>query len=251
MLTTMRGFGTRILARRHFQNQLPCQVPFAGLPAVSSRQMVSTGRSPYEHVEDVERLEDYRPGGFHPIQIGDTLRERYHIAHKLGYGSFSTIWLARDKQLENYVAIKVGTADSDRKEVDIMAKLSNPVLGRESQGCALVPPVLDRFDIQGPNGYHPCLITAAARCSLSDAKGSGGLFQLGVARSLVAQLAIVVAYMHGLGYVHGGESQPWGPYCPFPMASKYSIASEIRPLTVDTCSRSPLEKHTAAVPIGT
>jgi len=44
-----------------------------------------------------EWIEDYRPGGLHPIHIGDTLDgERYKILRKLGYGSFSTVWLARD-----------------------------------------------------------------------------------------------------------------------------------------------------------
>lgn len=31
---------------------------------------------------------------------------RYHIVHKLGRGSYSTIWLARDEVLAKHVAIK-------------------------------------------------------------------------------------------------------------------------------------------------
>ncbi len=46
-----------------------------------------------------EWIEDYRPGGLHPIHLGDTLDgDRYKILRKLGYGSFSTVWLARDAQ---------------------------------------------------------------------------------------------------------------------------------------------------------
>lgn len=75
-------------------------------------------------VEDVERLEHYRPGGFHPIQIGDRFRDRYRIDHKLGYGSFSTIWLARDEQVPRYVAIKVCTADAvHQEEADTLSRL--------------------------------------------------------------------------------------------------------------------------------
>jgi serine/threonine protein kinase len=66
----------------------------------------------YERLEDVERLEYYRPGGYHPIQIGNYLHERYRIVHKLGYGSFSTVWLARDEQASKYVAVKLCTADA-------------------------------------------------------------------------------------------------------------------------------------------
>lgn len=47
--------------------------------------------------EDEEDLEDYRPGGYHPINIGDEFNNgRYLIVRKLGWGHFSTVWLARD-----------------------------------------------------------------------------------------------------------------------------------------------------------
>ena len=51
-----------------------------------------------------EWIEDYHPGGLHPIHIGDTFDGgRYKILRKLGYGSFSTVWLARDAQFVNFV----------------------------------------------------------------------------------------------------------------------------------------------------
>ena len=47
--------------------------------------------------EDEEDLEDYRPGGYHPVHIGDAFKDsRYVIVRKLGWGHFSTVWLARD-----------------------------------------------------------------------------------------------------------------------------------------------------------
>lgn len=46
-----------------------------------------------------EWAEEYRPGGYHPIQFGDTFNNgRYRVIRKLGDGSFSTVWLAVDKQ---------------------------------------------------------------------------------------------------------------------------------------------------------
>ena len=39
----------------------------------------------------------YRPGGYHPIHLGDRLKDgRYEIVHKLGFGGFATVWLAKD-----------------------------------------------------------------------------------------------------------------------------------------------------------
>jgi len=44
-----------------------------------------------------EWIEAYRPGGDHPVHIGDVHHEgRYQVIKKLGYGSFSTVWLAYD-----------------------------------------------------------------------------------------------------------------------------------------------------------
>lgn len=46
-----------------------------------------------------ENVLNYRPGGYHPVALGDTLSDgRYKICHKLGYGGFSTVWVARDSQ---------------------------------------------------------------------------------------------------------------------------------------------------------
>jgi serine/threonine-protein kinase SRPK3 len=38
----------------------------------------------------------YRPGGFHPVHIGDVFGNRYKVLRKLGYGLYSTVWLVRD-----------------------------------------------------------------------------------------------------------------------------------------------------------
>jgi hypothetical protein len=46
----------------------------------------------YHPEVDVEDLERYTPGGYHPTLIGDTFCSgRYTIVHKLGFGGYSTI----------------------------------------------------------------------------------------------------------------------------------------------------------------
>ena len=39
---------------------------------------------------------DYRIGGYHPVHIGDVMHGHYQIISKLGWGHFSTVWLATD-----------------------------------------------------------------------------------------------------------------------------------------------------------
>ena len=164
----------------------------------------------YEEIDGVERIEHYSPGGYHPICVGDRLHKRYRVMHKLGTGSFSTVWLARDEQLSKNVAVKVGISEPDQTEVNTLLQLTDPAAPQQEDfGRSLILPLLDHFNIHGPNGVHSCLVTALARCSLSATGASDfGLFQLQVARSLAGQLALAVAFIHSVGYVHGGESIP-------------------------------------------
>jgi serine/threonine-protein kinase SRPK3 len=47
--------------------------------------------------EDEEDWEDYVKGGYHPVHIGDSFSDnRYVVVRKLGWGHFSTVWLAKD-----------------------------------------------------------------------------------------------------------------------------------------------------------
>ncbi|KFA70750.1 hypothetical protein S40288_09215 [Stachybotrys chartarum IBT 40288] len=161
----------------------------------------------YGYVDGVEDLSEYRPGGYHPIHINDRLDKRYRIVHKLGHGTFSTAWLAIDEKTSTYVAVKVGTSDADRTEVDVLSYLTQSAASYNGlvDKPSLIPVVLDRFDLGGPNGTHPCLVTVPARCSLRDAREASGsyLFQLDVARSLAAQLVVAVSLIHSQGYAHG------------------------------------------------
>lgn len=44
-----------------------------------------------------EEPDYYHIGGFHPICLGHTFHHgQYTILRKLGYGQYSTVWLARD-----------------------------------------------------------------------------------------------------------------------------------------------------------
>ncbi|KAJ5138773.1 uncharacterized protein N7515_003621 [Penicillium bovifimosum] len=192
----------------------PCswKIPLGGLACKSftaSRDFSSSADSStlsfkYVPIEGVERLEKYQPGGYHPILIGDILQSRYRVAHKLGYGAYSTTWLCRDYQSNTYVAVKVGTADSNDREVDILDYLSysSPL---DHPGRAMIPSIKDRFVLHGPNGTHPCHVTTLARCSVSGAKDGSykRIFQAMTAHSLIVQLLLAVEYIHGKGVVHG------------------------------------------------
>lgn len=49
------------------------------------------------HSDEEEDLEDYKKGGYHPVNIGDRFDNgRYIVLRKLGWGHFSTVWLSLD-----------------------------------------------------------------------------------------------------------------------------------------------------------
>jgi serine/threonine-protein kinase SRPK3 len=41
-------------------------------------------------------MPEYNPDDFYPVRLGEIFNGRYQTVAKLGYGSSSTIWLARD-----------------------------------------------------------------------------------------------------------------------------------------------------------
>lgn len=56
----------------------------------SSRQLVQPARLFSE-----ESISRYCHGGYHPVRIGDVFDNgKYRIVSKLGYGVYSTVWLA-------------------------------------------------------------------------------------------------------------------------------------------------------------
>ncbi|KAL9085277.1 MAG: hypothetical protein Q9159_004786 [Coniocarpon cinnabarinum] len=111
-----------------------------------------------------EWREKYKPGGFHPIDLGDTLNGgRYKIVRKLGYGSFSTVWLAQDQRTteQKYAAIKVGAAtanDEFNYELSTYTRVQQPLgTGEYTSGTRLVK-LIDDFVEEGVNGKHQCLV---------------------------------------------------------------------------------------------
>ena len=76
-----------------------------------------------------EGLSDYKPKGYHPVHVGEVLLDRYIIAQKLGWGHFSTAWLAFDTKHGNYVCIKIQKSDqryinAAYDEVEILQELA-------------------------------------------------------------------------------------------------------------------------------
>ena len=166
--------------------------------------------APVEYIplEDIERPDRYRPGGYHPISIGDCLGGRYEVVHKLGFGTYATTWLARDTNMKKYVAVKIAVADADMSQSKILDTLALAEPSDEGQhpGEASIPRVLDTFCLEGPNGRHRSLVTEPGMMTLAEAKDASytRLFRMPVARAIAAQVIQAIAFLHRRGVVHAG-----------------------------------------------
>ncbi|PGH16621.1 hypothetical protein AJ80_05123 [Polytolypa hystricis UAMH7299] len=85
--------------------------------------------------------------------VGELLHDhRYRIVHKLGFGGYSTVWLARDEVAGRYVAIRILTANGDSNESNILRRLD--FIHDAHPGRTVLRPTLDQFVVKGPNGKH-------------------------------------------------------------------------------------------------
>lgn len=122
--------------------------------------------SEYDSSES-EDEEDYRIGGYHPVEIGDTFNEgRYRVLQKLGWGHFSTVWLCYDGKAKKHCAVKVQKSDphyaeAARDEIKLLNALHENKTAKEKaaekESRKNLVELLDYFEHEGPNGLHVCL----------------------------------------------------------------------------------------------
>jgi serine/threonine-protein kinase SRPK3 len=109
--------------------------------------------------------------------------ERYQIIQKLGWGHFSTVWLAKDLKFETYVALKIQKSaqhyiEAAYDEVEILQELEkhnyekvwvdsvkeywkdNPekIKNGIEMDHSQVVQLLNSFIHNGPNGKHFCMV---------------------------------------------------------------------------------------------
>ncbi|CVK98207.1 related to dis1-suppressing protein kinase dsk1 [Fusarium mangiferae] len=117
---------------------------------------------------DAEPLHRYEAGGYHPLALGDVLEGgRYKILHKLGWGSYSTTWAAKDQKDDVYVALKVTKSEAKQsRELKVLQALSSQP--NNNPGSHYVNKMLDYFTIVGPNSSHDCLVLELVGPNVAD-----------------------------------------------------------------------------------
>lgn len=196
--------GERPVKRPRFTGRLVKQ-DFDPHPLQQWRRLFYDGCHGDNH--GLEKLGMYRPGGYHPIHIGDELHHRrFRVIHKLGYGGSSTVWLCRDQSgIEpKYVAVKIFVASLKEPECRelIAYKLKDEGMG--NQGMHMCFPN-GQFTSKSPNGTHLCLVypvlgpTVDHAASIFEEQNVNDTIRK-VSRSVVVALDI----LHRRGICHAG-----------------------------------------------
>ncbi|PLN77917.1 kinase-like domain-containing protein [Aspergillus taichungensis] len=159
---------------------------------------------PQQEPVDEELCPDYNSINFNSAKPGEVLVKKFQLLVKIGWGSQSTVWLARDIskfkwQSEETVALKIITsnnADDARHEKEIESHISQQK--PEHRGRVILRTCLNDFEVTGPKGKHMCLVYEPMREPL-------WIFQRRFVDRMVP-LPIAKAYIYfllvGLDYLH-------------------------------------------------
>ncbi|PKY08935.1 serine protein kinase [Aspergillus campestris IBT 28561] len=179
-------------------------------PTLPSRAVIDDERRFETITLPCEWVEDYHPGGYHPVVLGDVFNDgQYKVIRKLGEGSYSTVWLAHD--------LKFWCQDISRltTEVQMLRHITDTA---PAQAAQYNTRLLGEFDHRGPNGVHRCLVFEPMGPSVNTMVeelpqfkprlfGMNIRYPLPMAKSILKQSLQALAFLHENGIAHG-DFQP-------------------------------------------
>uniref|UniRef100_A0A6V7QZB8 non-specific serine/threonine protein kinase n=1 Tax=Ananas comosus var. bracteatus TaxID=296719 RepID=A0A6V7QZB8_ANACO len=107
------------------------------------------------YTSEDEGTEEYRRGGYHAVRIGDSFKQgAYVVQSKLGWGHFSTVWLAWDTSRSRYVALKVQKSAQHYTEAAMdEIKILKQIADGDPNDNRCVVKLLDHFKHSGRTGF--------------------------------------------------------------------------------------------------
>ncbi|KAJ3440933.1 hypothetical protein M0812_12932 [Anaeramoeba flamelloides] len=170
----------------------------------------------FEIEEGEENPEEYGKGGYHPVKIGEVYKKRYKVLTKIGWGYFSTVWLAEDiKYGGKSVRIKSGEILKPQKYVALKIVKSSKIFAQvaideiklllkssevDKNNSSHVVRLLDHFLHKGPNGKHICLIFEFLdQCNLLEILrkyGSNQGLPIGIIKAITKHILIGLDHLH-------------------------------------------------------
>eukprot|EP00667_Euglena_gracilis_P004719 EG_transcript_4748 len=146
-----------------------------------------------------ERKNEYRKGGYHPVNEGELYNNRYRVVKKLGWGYFSTVWLCWDHEESNFKAIKIQKSANHYREaafdeITLLTQIRDGDPDNSKCCCRLT----DHFEHKGPNGQHVVMVFEVLGENLLelimkyDYKG----IPVPIVKSITRQVLVALDYLH-------------------------------------------------------
>ncbi|KAL5339543.1 kinase-like domain-containing protein [Aspergillus crustosus] len=113
---------------------------------------------PTADLVEEEHTPHYKPQHFYPVRLYEILNNRYQIAAKIGWGTSSTVWLARDLHQPS-IKVNANNYESQEfaeKELHITRHITKA--NTQHPGRNFVATLLDSFRVASPGGTHICLV---------------------------------------------------------------------------------------------
>ncbi|EFE37876.1 hypothetical protein TRV_07467 [Trichophyton verrucosum HKI 0517] len=166
-----------------------------------------------EPVEE-QVLSFYRRKNYYPVKIGEAFNGRFRVIAKLGYGGYSTVWLARDNRTKEYKTLKV-TVQTDNvlrasippvlNEVNMLKHLKSAAVETKEinhPGVDFIRFAEEILEIDSPvtGGRHYCIVTKPQGNSVRALQDEfpGGILPRLLVKSIVHRL------FFGLNWLHAG-----------------------------------------------
>ncbi|KAJ5154926.1 uncharacterized protein N7500_010365, partial [Penicillium coprophilum] len=165
----------------------PRSFPTEGFPIIEADQ-------PAEE----EQLFDYSAYRYYPAYIGEVFEDRYQVCSKLGWGSCSTTWLARDLIDKKYVALKIYIHNSVfHRELPFYKHIA-PFMSSDHPGRENIRRFFGSFTVTGPDGKHIVLVQEPACISLYDLKDNmpENRFPVGLVKETLTELLQALDFLH-------------------------------------------------------
>ncbi|KAJ5578133.1 protein kinase [Penicillium hispanicum] len=111
-----------------------------------------------------QTLPFYHRKCYYPVKIGQTFNNRYRIIAKLGYGAYSTVWLAWDERANEYASPKVSVQTDHNNvghspvlnEINMLRRLKQ-FADEDHPGLDFTRLARDIFETESLHGLHYCI----------------------------------------------------------------------------------------------
>ncbi|KAG7134073.1 putative transporter like protein [Verticillium longisporum] len=148
------------------------------------------------------------------MKIGQVIHDHYQIVAKLGYGTSSTVWLARDLRSQKYWTLRVHVNDlpDHNQELQVYQHLAGANVttdGRdEHPGLKHIRKLEDSFKIRGPHSEHEVFVMTPLGMSLRTFQEMqrDKVFPKVFVTSALKQTLFGIHFLHEANVIHTGKS---------------------------------------------